>query len=135
MATLQLNEVRLCGRLTADVELKQTQNGTPVCSFSLAINRRVAKDKPQEADFIDCVAWRGTAEFISKYFKKGSSLYISGSLQKRYWTDNNGQKRYVTEVIVEKAKFVDGKSEEALSFVPEEYTNFEEVKEDEDLPF
>lgn len=135
MATLQLNDVRLCGRLTADVELKQTQNGTPVCSFSLAINRRVAKDKPQEADFIDCVAWRGTAEFISKYFKKGSSLYISGSLQKRYWTENSGQKRYVTEVIVEEARFVDNKSEETLSFIPEAYTNFEDVKEDEDLPF
>ena len=135
MATLQLNEVRLCGRLTADVELKQTLNGTPVCSFSLAINRRVARDKPQEADFIDCVAWRGTAEFIAKYFKKGSSLYISGSLQKRYWSDNNGQKRYVTEVIVEKAEFVDNKADETPSFVPEAYTNFEDVKEDEDLPF
>lgn len=133
MATLQLNDVRLCGRLTADVELKQTQNGTPVCSFSLAINRRVAKDKPQEADFIDCVAWRGTAEFISKYFKKGSSLYIEGSLQKRYWTENSGQKRYATEVIVEEARFVDNKSED--NFIPEAYTNFEDVKEDEDLPF
>lgn len=135
MATLQLNEVRLCGRLTADVELKQTPNGTPVCSFSLAINRRVGKDKPQKADFIDCVAWRGTAEFISKYFKKGSSLYISGSLEKRYWTDNNDQKRYVTEVIVEDARFVDNKSEETPSFVPDAYTNFEDIKEDEDLPF
>ena len=135
MATLQLNEVKLCGRLTADVELKQTPNGTPVCSFSLAINRKVAKDKPQKADFIDCVAWRGTAEFISKYFKKGSSLYISGSLEKRYWTDNNDQKRYVTEVIVEDARFVDNKSEETPSFVPDAYTNFEDIKEDEDLPF
>lgn len=135
MATLQLNEVRLCGRLTADVELKQTPSGTPVCSFSIAINRKVAKDKPQKADFIDCVAWRGTAEFISKYFKKGSSIYIFGSLEKRSWTDNNEQKRYATEVIVEKAEFVDGKSEETPSFVPEAYTNFEDIKEDEDLPF
>lgn len=134
MANLYLNEVVLCGRLTADVELKQTASGTPVCSFSLAINRRVARDKPQEADFIDCVAWRGTAEFIAKYFKKGSSLYIAGSLQKRYWSDNNGQKRYVTEVIVEKAEFVDNKSDGA-EYVPEAYTNFEDVKEDEDLPF
>ena len=133
MATLQLNEVRLCGRLTADVELKQTPNGNPVCSFSIAINRKVAKDKPQKADFIDCVAWRGTAEFISKYFKKGSSIYIFGSLEKRSWTDNNEQKRYVTEVIVEKAEFVDGKSEETPSFVPD--VNFEDIKEDEDLPF
>lgn len=133
MATLQLNEVRLCGRLTADVELKQTANGNPVCSFSIAINRKVAKDKPQKADFIDCVAWRGTAEFISKYFKKGSSIYIFGSLEKRSWTDNNEQKRYVTEVIVEKAEFVDGKSEETPSFVPD--VNFEDIKEDEDLPF
>ena len=133
MATLQLNEVRLCGRLAADVELKQTPNGTPVCSFSIAINRRVAKDKPQKADFIDCVAWRGTAEFISKYFKKGSSIYIFGSMEKRSWTDNNEQKRYVTEVIVEKAEFVDGKSEETPSFVPD--VNFEDIKEDEDLPF
>ena len=133
MATLQLNEVRLCGRLTADVELKQTASGTPVCSFSIAINRKVAKDKPQKADFIDCVAWRGTAEFITTYFKKGSSIYISGSLEKRYWTDNNDQKRYVTEVIVEKAEFVDNKADETPSFVPD--VNFEDVKEDEDLPF
>ena len=133
MANLYLNEVVLCGRLTADVELKQTASGTPVCSFSLAINKRVGEE--QKTDFIDCVAWRGTAEFISQYFKKGSSLCIIGSLQKRYWTDNNGQKRYVTEVIVEKAKFVDGKSEETPSIVPEAYTNFEDIKEDEDLPF
>ena len=93
MSNLNLNKVVLCGRLTADVELKQTQNGIAVATFTIAVNRRAVQGKPQETDFINCQAWRGTAEFISKYFHKGSSLCIIGSIQTRSWTDNNGQKR------------------------------------------
>ena len=143
MANFNFNKVILGGRLTADVELKQTQSGISVCSFSLAVNRKVAKDQEQKTDFIDCTAWRQTAEFISRYFKKGSSLCIVGNLQKREWTDNNGNKRYATDVIVDEAMFVDSKNESAGpsgadGFIPEEYkqqaANFEPV-DDDNLPF
>lgn len=140
MASLNLNKVILGGRLTADVELKQTPSGLSVCSFSLAINRKVAKDQPQKADFIECTAWRQTAEFISRYFKKGSSLCVVGSIQVRDWTDNNGQKRYKTEVVVDEAMFVDSKSDQgsdysAPSFKPTQEPQYEELKTDDDLPF
>lgn len=111
MSSLNLNTATLCGHLTADVELKQTQSGVPVCTFTLAINRPYNKDGKQETDFISCQAWRSTAEFIAKYFKKGSSLCIMGAIQTRTWTDNQGNKRYATEVVAEKAMFVDGKSD------------------------
>ena len=148
MANLNLNKVILCGRLTADVELKQTQTGISVCSFTLAINRRVAKDQEQKADFINCVAWRQTAEFIGNYFRKGSSLCIVGNIQTRSWTDQNGQKRYATEVIVDEAMFVDSKNDAQgagtvapTNYIPEAYNaqqtqNFEGVSGDDDsLPF
>lgn len=143
MSNLNLNKVVLCGRLTADVELKQTQSGISVCSFTLAINRKYQADGQQQTDFINCVAWRQTAEFIAKYFKKGSSLCVTGSIQVRDWTDNNNQKRYATEVIVDEAMFVDSKSDNN-TYVPDAYgtptfsndaPNFEEVKTDDDLPF
>jgi single-strand DNA-binding protein len=142
MANFNLNKSIIGGRLTADVELKQTPNGVPVCSFSIAVNRRHSKDSEQQTDFINCVAWRNTAEFICKYFRKGSSLCVTGSLQTRSWTDNNGQKRYATEVVVDEVHFVDSKSEggQAAPSIPE-YTattpmpNLEEVPNDEDLPF
>lgn len=137
MSNLNLNKVVLCGRLTADVELKQTQNGIAVATFTLAVNRRVAQGKPQETDFISCQAWRQTAEFISRYFKKGSALCITGSIQTRSWNDNNGQKRYATEVVADEAMFVDGKNDttEAPTYrktsAPPEF----EKTQDENLPF
>ena len=129
MANLNLNKVVLGGRLTADVELKQTQQGTVVCQFSIAINR---KGKDAGTDFINCVAWKNTAEFISKYFKKGSSICVTGSIQVRSWEDN-GNKRYATEVLVEDALFVDSKADNEPAFQTE--TKFENVDNDEDLPF
>ena len=111
MANLNLNKVVLAGRLTADPELKQTNSGISVCSFSIAVNRRFQREGEQQADFINCQAWRNTAEFISKYFTKGSSICVTGSIQTRSWTDNNGQKRYATEVVVDEAMFVDSKNE------------------------
>lgn len=129
-ANFNFNKVIIGGRLTSDVELKQTQNGIAVTSFSIAINRKGADRK---TDFIDVVAWRQTAEFISKYFKKGSSICIVGSLQKREWTDSNNQKRYATEVIAEEANFVDSKSDEQQTF--SEAPQFEEVANGDDLPF
>lgn len=145
MSNLNLNKVILGGRLIADPELKQTTNGNSVCSFSLAVNRRFQKEgEQQQADFINCVAWRSTAEFICRYFKKGSSLCIVGNIQTRTWTDQNNQKRYATDVIVDEAMFVDSKSDGGQApsggYVPDAYTapaapNFEELKEDDDLPF
>lgn len=110
MANLNLNKVILGGRLTAKPELKTTTSGLNVCEFNIAVNRKVAKDKPQETDFIKCQAWRERAEFISKYFDKGSSICVVGSIQTRSWDDQNGQKRFATEVVVDEAMFVDSRS-------------------------
>ena len=108
MANFNLNKVILGGRLTADPELKQTPQGVSVTQFSLAVNRRPAKDKETLTDFITVVAWRQTAEFICKFFKKGSSICISGSVQTRSWIDQQNNKRYATEVVADEAYFVDG---------------------------
>lgn len=115
MANFNYNRAIIGGRLTADPELKTTQSGISVTSFTVAVNRRVASkdttDGQRTADFINCVAWRQTAEFITKYFRKGSSIAIEGTIQTRDWTDNNNQKRYATEVVVDNAMFVDAKGE------------------------
>ena len=143
MANFNINKVILGGRLTADVELKATPQGVSVCSFSIAVNRRASKEQEQKADFINCIAWRNTAEFISKYFKKGSSICISGSVQTRSWVDKNGQNRYATEIIADEAYFVDSKAETAPSDTPNNAPTFnaptppqfEEIQKDDDLPF
>lgn len=161
MANFNLNKVILGGRLTAEPELKQTNSGIPVCSFSIAVNRRFAKQgeengNQQTADFINCTAWRQQAEFLSRYFHKGSSICIVGAIQTRSWTDQNGQKRYATEVVVDEVMFVDSKSESpnggsyAASSAPQtpnQYSapayssqanaapKFEEISNDDDLPF
>ena len=132
MSNFNFNKVILGGRLTADVELKQTPQGVSVCQFSIAINRRIGKEQEQQADFINCVAWRNTAEFISKYFKKGSSICVSGSLQVRSWTDGNGNKKFAREVKVDDAYFVDGKNE---SEAQEPTPSFTEIDHEDDFPF
>ena len=151
MANFNFNKVILGGRLTAEPELKQTPNGTPVVSFSVAVNRRVAKGAEQKTDFINCVAWRQTAEFTSRYFHKGSCICIVGNIQVRSWTDQNNQKRYATEVIVDEANFVDSASEnrggQSAGYNPyagdqggfaspaEDASHFEQVENEDDLPF
>lgn len=152
MSCLNLNKVVLAGRLTADPELKQTTTGISVTSFTLAVNRKYAKDQEQQqTDFISVVAWRQTAEFISRYFKKGSALCITGAIQTRSWQDQQGQKRYATEVIADEAMFVDSKSDNqpaangsyipgTTGYVPDAYApaaapKFEEINPDDDLPF
>ncbi len=146
MANINLNKVILGGRLTSQPELKQTPQGVAVTTFSIAVNRRGKKD---ETDFINCVAWRQTAEFISKYFGKGSSICIVGQIQTRSWNDSNGNKRYATEVITDEAYFVDNKAEgdgDGYSMPPAPKTpqnanfggqqaTFEDVSTDDDLPF
>ena len=152
MSCLNLNKVVLAGRLTADPELKQTTSGISVVSFTLAVNRKYAKDQEQQqTDFISVVAWRQTAEFISRYFKKGSALCITGAIQTRSWQDQQGQKRYATEVVADEAMFVDSKSDNqpaangsyipgTTGYVPDAYApaaapKFEEINPDDDLPF
>lgn len=147
MANFNLNKIILGGRLTGDVELKQTPSGVPVAQFSLAVNRKYSKDETPQTDFFNVVAWRQTAEFISKFFKKGSSICIIGSVQNRSWTDQQGQKRYATEIIADEALFVDSKNDtqsapaqDSINYIPEAYTrpqaaNFEPVSTDDDLPF
>lgn len=155
MANLNLNKVVLAGRLTAEPELKQTQSGISVLSFTIAVNRRYVKSNDgqqaqQQTDFINLVAWRQTAEFISRFFHKGSSICVTGSIQVRPWQDQQGQKRYSTEVVVDEAMFVDSKGEGATGgqYTPDAYSapsfssgadeapKFEEVNTDESfLPF
>lgn len=131
-ANFNFNKATLGGRLTADVELKQTSNGVSVCSFTLAVTRKTDREK---TDFINCVAWRQTAEFISKYFGKGSSLCVTGAIQTREWTDNNGNKRYATELVVDEAFFVDSKSDNAPTFNQPNAPQFEANAGDDHLPF
>ncbi len=107
-----MNKVVLVGNLARDPELRTTQSGVSVCSFTIAVNRRFANAQGvREADFISCVAWRQTAEFISRYFTKGSRIGVSGSLQTRTYDAQDGTKRYVTEVQVDEAEFVTPRSQ------------------------
>lgn len=110
-----LNHITIMGRLTKDPELRRTNSGTAVASFTIACDRDFGnKDSGEkETDFIDCVAWRQTAEFLEKYFSKGRMIVVSGRLQKRSYTDKDGNKRYATEVVAESCYFGDSKKEDA----------------------
>lgn len=109
-----MNKAILMGRLTKDPEVRYTQtNNTLVASFTLAVNRRFAKETDEvKADFIQIIAWSKTGEFCSKYFKKGQQVAIIGRIQTRNWDDDQGQKHYVTEVIAEEAYFADSKKDD-----------------------
>ena len=106
-----LNHITIMGRLTRDPELRRTGTGTAVASFTLAVDRDFASRDggERETDFIDCVAWRQTGEFVSKYFAKGRMAVVSGRLQIRNWTDKEGNKRRTAEVIAENVYFGDSK--------------------------
>ncbi|MBR7071763.1 MAG: single-stranded DNA-binding protein [Clostridia bacterium] len=142
------NIVILTGRLTADPELKTTPNGISVTSFSIAVSRRYRSGEQTQTDFINIVAWRQTAEFISKYFKKGSLIGIEGSIQTRKYVDKNGNNRTAFEVVANDAQFVESKKDSGMnagssapvantsSFSNAEADDFSEIGgEDEDLPF
>ncbi len=151
--SLNLNKVILAGRLTADPELKQTQSGIAVVSFTIAVNRRfVSRDNQQgqpEADFFRVTAWRNTAEFVARYFRKGSAICVTGSIQNRTWTDQQGQKRYSTDIVADEANFVESRNPQdnmsapggdiyaapAYSSNAASAPKFEEIKTDDDLPF
>lgn len=110
-----LNHIVLMGRLTRDPELRYTQSQTPVASFSLAVDRDFGRGEEKQTDFIDCVAWRQTGEFVSKYFQKGSMAVVSGRLQIRDWTDRDGNKRRSAEVVVDNVYFAESKRREGES--------------------
>ena len=148
------NKVILMGNMTADPELRQTTSGISVCSFSIAVNRRFSKSEQnqQSVDFINIVAWRQQAEFVSRYFKKGNPILVCGQLQTRTWTDNQGQKRYATEIQADEVSFVASAAQTAnasapagSAYTPDAYgapafsstpgANFEEIPNDGDLPF
>lgn len=141
MANFNFNKVIIGGRLTADPELKTTPNGVSVTSFTVAVNRRGKADEESKADFISVTAWRNTAEFITRYFKKASSICIVGSLQTRKWKDKDGNNRSSTDVVADEAYFVDSKGAAPApqNYVPTAYTDaepqFEEIGVEEDLPF
>ena len=143
------NLVVLSGRLTADPELKTTPNGISVCSFSIAVDRRYKQGEERQADFINIVAWRGTAEHICKYFHKGSMIGIEGAIQTRKYQDREGNTRTVFEVIANNVQFVESKRSEGngegnslpttendpLPQFAEHLEGFTEVATDDDLPF
>lgn len=137
-----MNIVILKGRLTKDPELKKITNDAKVCTFSIAVNRRFSKEN--EADFINCAAWRQTAEFIHKYFKKGQEICINGSLQVHKWEDKDGNTRYATDVVVDNAEFCGNKAENHSASIKDIATEGEDVTDkniefmpvnDTDLPF
>lgn len=147
-----LNHITIMGRLTKDPELRFTGNQTAVASFTVAVDRDYADAAgTKQTDFIDCVAWRGTAEFINKYFSKGSMIAVDGRLQLRDWKDKNGNNRRNAEVLVQNCYFAGAKKdststarditapadfEEVTDDIPEEFESYEqEALEDGDLPF
>lgn len=139
-----MNNVCLVGRLTADPELRNTPNGIDVCSFAIAIDRGFASaDGERKADFINCVAWRNTALFISRYFKKGQFIGITGSIQtKQYQDKETGKNRTAFEVVANTACFTEGKTkaspdiEKTVAFPAAELDDFSSIASDDgDLPF
>ena len=141
-----LNKVILMGRFTRDPELRSTPQGVSTCAFSIAVDRNfVRQGEERKADFINCVAWRQTAEFISKYFKKGNMVALEGSIQTRSWDDQDGKKRYATEVIVSQVYFAESKRDTQGYSTEESFSqtnDFGSLPEpispmgtDDDLPF
>lgn len=142
-----LNKVVLMGRFTKDPELRYTANQTQVCSFTIACDRDFGgKDGDKQTDFIDCVAWRSTAEYVNKYFGKGMMAVVSGRLQIRTWEDNNGTRRRNAEIIVDNVYFGDSKRKDEYADEPITYTDEDVTKplnageydmlgEDDELPF
>ena len=145
------NKVILIGNMVADPELKTTPTGVNVCSFRIAVGRRFIKaNEPQQTDFIDIVAWRTQAEFVSKYFSKGKPILVCGAIQSRNWQDKEGNKRTTVEIIADEVSFVERKSvsdgladsgidsnasASSYSTSYESAPKFEEISSDDDLPF
>jgi single-strand DNA-binding protein len=140
-----LNKAILMGRIVADPELRNTANNTPVTSFTIAVDRGYVKQGAErQADFLDIVAWRNTAEFVCKWFKKGQMIALEGSIQTRTYTDKDGNKRKAVEILADNVHFADSKRDNsggdyaqfspAAAYTTNEPAGFEEVTDD-DLPF
>lgn len=106
---MAINTVAITGRMVRDPEIRQTQSGVAVCSFAVAVDRAYKSGEERQADFIDCVAWRHSAEFLEKYFHKGDMIGVQGHLQTRNWETDDGQKRKSTEIVADSLSFVGGK--------------------------
>ena len=141
---LELNQVNLAGRLVAEPELKQTQTGMAIISFTIAIGRYAKAGAEKKTDFLNCTAFGKTAETIAKFFHKGSAIFVMGSIQTDTWTDKDGVKKYKTGIMVSGFKFVEslGASNNAYNSGTPTYgggestvPNFEEVATGDDLPF
>lgn len=138
-----INNVTLMGRLTYEPELKSTPSGISVCRFQIAVDRNyIPKGEERKADFIDCVAWRGTADFVNKYFHKGSMIALSGSIQTENYTDKDDNKRKSVAVVTNEVSFCGSKSDNsnpsnqaASSNSAADNSDFEEIVDDDDLPF
>ena len=146
-----MNNVTLLGRLSKEPDVRKTQNGTSVCQFVVAVDRRFKQEGGPTADFINCVAWKGTADFIGKYFGKGSRIAVVGSIQTRSYEDKDGKRVYVTEVVADSVYFCESKnssSNSAQNDVPPPTeddapaeSEYDEVRmtdvetEDDDIPF
>ncbi len=156
--SLNLNKAILAGRIVATPEIKQTQSGAIVASFRIAVNRRVSGGDHPESDFFNITAWNNTAEFVARYFDKGSAVCVCGRIQNRTWTDQNGQKRYAMDIVAEEVNFVESKATAEANAYKDPVTHpydvagqshtipdpvnlaspppsFEVIKGDEDLPF
>lgn len=153
---LNLNKTILAGRLVAAPEVKQTQSGNTVCNIRIAVTRRVSGGDHPESDFFNVTAWNNTAEFIGRYFTKGAAICVVGRIQNRSYTDKDGNKRTLTEIIAEEAHFVESKATAEANAYKDPTTppyevagqpiptpvnpvsptpNFEEIKTDDDIPF
>lgn len=141
------NKVILIGNISSEIELKQTQSGTSVCSFNVAVNRHSKDPNEAKADFFTVCAWREKAEFVSRYFSKGKPILVCGRLENRSWTDKNGNNRISTEIIAEEVSFVGSATESSVAaksqpstYTPNAYGGnnahqLEEIPSDGDLPF
>ena len=129
MANFNYNNVQIGGKVTRNIELKQTSGGTNVCHFTVAVNRTVGRDEDKKADFFDCEAWDAKAEFISKFFRKGSSIFVTGELRKDDWTDKDGNYKSTFKIRVKEVDFVDSKAES------EQIESASQDSDNEDLPF
>lgn len=139
-----INTVVLMGRLTADPQLKATQSGKNVCSFSIAVDRPYLASQQRVADFIPIVAWQNTAVFVCNYFKKGSMIAVTGRIQSRKYTLESGENRTVYEVVATQVSFCGSKAAEKVTnegntgdepYINASAADFEEITDDEDLPF
>lgn len=131
-----LNTITIMGRMTRDPELRRTESGIAVASFTLACERDYApQGGEKETDFIDVVCWRNTAEFVEKYFTKGRMAVVSGRLQIRGWTDREGNKRRSAEILADRVYFGDAKRDGDAQDSKSDFTEISNDEEDEDLPF